>query len=401
MARDNKTKNATDKTTPSIPTEKERREERINAAGRLAAGVAHKMNNILGPLIAYPDLILSELPKDSELWEDINLIKQSAERATDVVADLMTIGRKGHYQRKSLNPNEIIESFFNIEQYQNLTTEFPSIIVKTELADDLIFTNTSESILHKALMSLIYNSYEAMPDGGNLTIRTFNQHIEGVIEAYHEIAEGDYSVIQFEDDGEGLSEEELSHIFEPFFMWERDRKGGTGFGLALVWGVVADHSGFVDIKSELGKGTIVTLYLPITDEHIEIPKEMSVEVHGDQKILIVDDVEAQRNLATRLLTTLGYKVDSVSNGKKAVKYLRENEVDLVLLDMIMERDFDGYDTYKEIISFKPGQRAIIASELAETQRIRDAMDLGVGEYLQKPYTIDKLGMAVLNVLDAD
>jgi DNA-binding NtrC family response regulator len=167
--------------------------------------------------------------------------------------------------------------------------------------------------------------------------------------------------------------------------------------MAVVWGTVQDHRGYIDIESKEGKGTTFYLYLPVTRDRIVEKKSMiPVEAYmgTGQSILIVDDVRDQRELASRMLTMLGYSANTVSNGEGAIDYLKNNSTALVLLDMIMDPGIDGLDTYRQILKLHPKQKAIIASGFSETKRVKEAQKLGAGQYVKKPYTLENLGLAV-------
>jgi CheY-like chemotaxis protein len=180
-------------------------------------------------------------------------------------------------------------------------------------------------------------------------------------------------------------------------------RSGTGLGLAVVWGTVQDHNGYIDVKSDTGKGTCLSLYFPMTKiaastKDTPLPVET---YNGDgETILVVDDVEMQRELAVDLLARLNYKAASVSSGEDAITYVQNHKVDLLVLDMIMDPGLDGLDTYRQILTHQPGQRAIIASGFAETSRVKEAQRLGAGAYIRKPYTIEKIGLAVHQALNS-
>jgi DNA-binding NtrC family response regulator len=172
--------------------------------------------------------------------------------------------------------------------------------------------------------------------------------------------------------------------------------------MAVVWGTVKDHKGYIDVQSTEGKGTTFTLYFPATrrardKEKTILPTENYMS--KGESILVVDDAKEQREIVFNLLTTLGYVVDTVSSGEKAVDYMKNKTADLLILDMIMDPGIDGLDTYKKIIEIHPGQKAIIASGFSETYRVREAQKLGAGQYIKKPYTLGKIGIAVRAELD--
>jgi DNA-binding NtrC family response regulator len=163
-----------------------------------------------------------------------------------------------------------------------------------------------------------------------------------------------------------------------------------------------DHQGYINVQSEEGKGSTFTLYFPVTREEISVeaaPVSISEYMGRGETILVVDDVREQRDLAAEMLKKLNYKVSSVASGEEAIAYIKEHKIDLLVLDMIMDPDMDGLDTYKSVLEIQPKQKAIIVSGFSETERVKDAHVLGVGEYVKKPYVIEKLGMAVRKQLD--
>jgi CheY-like chemotaxis protein len=179
-------------------------------------------------------------------------------------------------------------------------------------------------------------------------------------------------------------------------------RSGTGLGMAVVWGTVKDHNGYIDVQSTEGKGTTFSLYFPVTRK--EVAKDKALVSIDDymgkgESILVVDDVKEQREIATKILKKLDYSVSTVSSGEEAVDYLKDNSADLLILDMIMDPGIDGYETYKRIIELRPGQKALIVSGFSETKRVKKAQRLGAGAYVKKPFLLQKIGLAVRDELD--
>ena len=172
-------------------------------------------------------------------------------------------------------------------------------------------------------------------------------------------------------------------------------------GMAVVWGTVKDHKGYIDVQSTLNQGTIFTLYFPITREVMPEQKTILMEKYmgKGESVLIVDDVEGQRDIASSLLKEMAYSVTAVASGEQAVAYMQENSADLVILDMIMDPGIDGCETYKRILELHPQQKAIITSGFSETGIVKEAQRLGAGEYIKKPYTLEKIGLAVKKELE--
>jgi CheY-like chemotaxis protein len=204
------------------------------------------------------------------------------------------------------------------------------------------------------------------------------------------------------DTGEGIPAADLKRIFEPFYTKKVMGRSGTGLGLSVVWGAVKDHQAYIDVQSEEGKGSTFTLYFPITPEE-RVKEQASVLPEsyqgGGESILVVDDVKEQRELATAMLSGLGYRVSAVSSGEEAVTYLKTNRVDLLVLDMIMDSGMDGLETYQRALEINPNHRAIIVSGFSETDRVKMAQDLGAGPYVRKPYILEKIGLAIRRELD--
>ena len=378
------------------------RSKKMESVGLLAGGVAHDLNNVLSGVVTYPDLILMDLHKNSRFKNLILQIKESGEMAAAIVQDLLTLARRGVTSTEILNFNDIINEYLNSPEYKNLINYHSNLFIKTNLSPDLF--NIKGSVIHikKVIMNLMSNAVESMQNGGNITVSTKNQYIDIPVTGYDEIQEGDYIIFTIEDQGSGIDSKDLKKIFEPFYTKKTMGRSGTGLGMSVVWGTVQDHEGYIDAKSIPGKGTIFTLYFPATRKNIvKIEEAILIDDYtgSGESVLIVDDVEIQRNIAANLLTKLNYLPKAVSSGEEAVEYIKNNAPDLIILDMIMTSGIDGLDTYKQIIKTRPGQKAIIASGFSENDRVKQVQKLGAGEYIKKPYTLEKIGVAIKNELN--
>jgi len=377
--------------------EKLARAQKMESLGILAGGVAHDLNNILGPLVAYPEIIRMKLPPDSPIASQIAKIEKSAQRAADVVQDLLTMARRGRYEMSPVSINSIIENYLASPDFYDTKSRFSSVTMQTELQENVAMIYGSEAHLSKVIMNLILNAFDAMPHGGTLTVRTQSQLVEKLIGGFDNIESGLYTILTVSDTGIGISPKDIKRMFEPFYTKKEMGKSGSGLGLAIVYGVVKDHNGYIDVRSELNEGSDFILYFPSVVSHAGAEKS-SADIRGTEKILVVDDVPEQRELAATVLASLGYKVEVAANGHDAVEHLRHHQADVVILDMIMEPGFDGLDTYREILKSNPGQKAIITSGFSETGRVKEAEKLGVGKYVRKPYTMQKLGKAIREIL---
>ena len=375
---------------------------KMEAIGTLAGGVAHDLNNILGGLVSYPELLLLQLPEDSSFRKPLETIQRSGEKAAAVVQDLLTLARRGVVATDVVNMNDVISEYLQSPEHEKLLSYHPGIHLETFPATDTLNILGSSIHLSKTVMNLVSNAAEAMPEGGKLTISTENRHIDRPIGAYDNVKEGDYVVLTVSDTGTGISPDDMGKIFEPFYTKKKMGRSGTGLGMAVVWGTVKDHNGYIDVQSIEGKSTTFTLYFPVTRKKLAANEAaLTIESYAGngESILIVDDVEEQRKIASGILKELGYSVLSVSSGEEAVEYLKTNKVDLLVLDMIMNPGMDGLDTYKKILKLRPGQRAVIASGFSESDRVKEVQRLGAGTYIRKPFLLKNIGSAVKEELE--
>lgn len=378
------------------------RSRQMEAIGTLAGGVAHDLNNILSGILSYPDLLLLDIPEDSPLRKPLLTVKRSGEKASAIVQDLLTLARRAVPTSDIVDLNSIITEYLNSPEMENLKKFHPKVKIITDLEDDLFNIAGSSVHLSKTVMNLISNAAEAMPHGGNLRIATENRYIDHVIKGYDDVEEGDYIVLSIDDPGIGISEDDLQRIFEPFFTKKVMGRSGTGLGMAVVWGTVKDHNGYIDVSSKELKGTNFTLYFPACRKDAYQKQDQSPvkKLAGNgEKILVVDDVFEQREIAVAMLSKLGYDVSTTENGETALKLCQKEKYDLLLLDMIMEPGIDGLETYKRILKIRPDQKAIVASGFSLSSRVKEIQKLGAGEYVKKPYSLEKIASAVQYEID--
>jgi PAS domain S-box-containing protein len=371
--------------------------QKMKAIGTLAGGVAHDLNNILSGIVSYPDLLLMDLPQNSPLRKPMETIRESGNKAAAIVQDLLTLARRGVSASEVLNINDTVLDYLRSPECSKLKSFHPLVGIAPRLDDRLLNIMGSPVHLAKTIMNLVSNAAEAMPDGGTIRISTRNTYVDQPIKGYDQVGEGDYAVVEVSDAGVGIPAGDLNLIFEPFFTKKKMGRSGTGLGMAVVWGTVKDHKGYIDVHSTEGRGTTFTLYFPVTrKEKAAIENGRPIErLRGrGETVLVVDDVQQQREIASAILTQLGYTVRTAASGEEAVDDMQDQCADLLVLDMIMEPGIDGLETYRRILCHRPGQRAIITTGYSETERVSDALRLGAGQYLTKPYTIENLGMAV-------
>jgi two-component system cell cycle sensor histidine kinase/response regulator CckA len=377
------------------------RSKKMESIGLLAGGVAHDLNNVLSGIVSYPELLLMDLPEDSKLRKPIETIQDSGHRAVAIVQDLLTVARGVATAKEPLNLNDIVSDYLQSPEFKKLEQFHPTMTIKTNLDRDLLNIGGSHVHIRKAIMNLVSNASEAIEADGNITISTMNRYIDKPLRKYEDVNIGEYAILAVSDDGPGISSDDLERIFEPFYTKKVMGRSGTGLGLAVVWNVVQNHKGYIDVITD-ENGTTFELYFPITRDEVS-DKDLSISIEdmkgNGETILVVDDVENQRDISCKMLDRLGYKTMSVSSGEEAVEYLKKNAVDLILLDMIMDPGINGRETYERIVKIHPNQKALIISGFAETDEVKEAQKLGAGRYIKKPFTLEKIGLAVKEELE--
>ena len=377
------------------------RAQKMEAIGLLAGGVAHDLNNILAGLVSYPELLLMDLPEDSPLRRPIQTIQRAGEKAAAIVQDLLTLARRGVALAEAVNINDVITEYLRSPVFGLLQSYHPKVRVELDLEKDLFNTLGSPVHLNQTIMNLVSNAAEAMPEGGIIRIITANQYVDKPIRRYDQVEEGDYVTLKIIDNGIGISPHDIDRIFEPFYTKKVMGRSGTGLGMAVVWGTVKDHHGYIDVQSILGQGTTFILYFPITRRDLlvkDAPISRAEYMGNGETILVIDDMREQREIAVSILSRLGYQVTALAGGEEAVDYLKSRKVDLLVLDMVMDPGLDGLETYRQIIKIHPGQKAIIVSGFSESERVKELQKLGAGTYLRKPFLLQKIGLAIRSEL---
>lgn len=377
------------------------RSRKMEALGVLAGGVAHDLNNVLSAVVGYPDFILANLPATDPNRRYIEKIQASGIKAADIVQDLLTLARRGVVQQVVLDLNAVIEQYLASPEHIKLRTGHPDVRVEVSLAPDLLLLKGSPVHLQKTVMNLVVNAAEAQPNGGVIHIGTENRYIDMPLRGYDRIEEGDYVVLTVADEGIGIPESDLEQIFEPFFSKKTLGRSGTGLGMAVVWGAVQDHLGYITVSTAEDRGTLFELYFPATQDKLgsALASDSLDDYQGSgQAILLVDDSGEQRELAKAMLDQLGYRTSTATSGEEALQLLAEQSFALLILDMLMGAGMDGLDTYRQALELNPRQQAIIVSGYAATDRVQQAMQLGVRRFVKKPYTLRRLAEAVRETL---
>ncbi len=378
------------------------RAKKMEAIGTLAGGVAHDLNNILSGVVSYPELILLDMKKNDPLYPTIQAIRQSGEKAASIVQDLLTLARRGVAVSEVVDFRVLLEEYLQSPEFLALGKLHERVAVQCKLKDDLLNVKGSRLHLMKTVMNLVINGMEAMPDGGTLTLSVDTVYIDTVLKGYDTVKEGDYVRFSITDTGIGMTLEVTEQIFEPFFTQKNMGRSGTGLGMAVVYSTVKDHGGFIDVKSTPGEGSIITVYFPMSRESMTLAtgrSEISSMVGNNEHVLVVDDIYEQRLIASSMLKRLNYTVATAAGGEEAVAYIKNNVVDVVVLDMIMPSGMDGLDTFMALQVVSPHVKVVIASGFSDNDRVMRAQELGAGRYLRKPYSLEMLGLALLDTLN--
>ena len=372
------------------------RSKKMESMGLLAGGVAHDLNNVLSGIINYPELILMDLPKESRLRKSLEGIKAAGERAVAIVQDLLTVARGVAVHQEVLNINHIIMDYLVSPEYDKVKQFHPQVATAYDLDPDLGNINGSPIHIRKAIMNLVSNASEAINGQGRVVISTRNCRIDAAVTGYEVILAGTYVLLTVADDGPGIPSDDRERLFEPFYTKKVMGRSGTGLGLAVVWNIMQDHKGYIDIASD-ETGACFKLYFPLENQEMGT-KAATVSVDrlngNGETILVVDDVHTQREITCNMLSRLGYHPVAVSSGEEAVEHMKANTADLVLMDMIMDPGMSGKETYEKILKLHPGQKAVVISGFAETNDVKNTIKMGAGKYVKKPFSIKEIGLAV-------
>ena len=377
-----------------------RQTQKMEALGILAGGIAHDFNNILTAIIGYSDLALEDAEKGIANTRELEEISKAGERAKDLVDQILTFSRKREPDLKPIDLNQVV-----LQTNKMMERMIPKMIgIEHRLAPDLLPVNADFSQFSQVLMNMGTNARDAMEEGGQLVIETKNVTLDTYCLAGHpEIPSGSYVQLKFSDTGKGMDKETLQHIFDPFFTTKEVGKG-SGLGLATVYGIVKNHEGYIICESQVGQGTVFTIYLPAM-HGAEVPeitrKALADKIQGgDETIMLVDDEEAINDLGRQILSSQGYHILTAGTGEEAVEVYRKNmdQIDLVILDISMP-GMGGYKCLQEILRMDPRAKVIISSGYSFHDQPKDTLEAGFAGHLHKPYRVSDMLTTVREVLD--
>jgi PAS domain S-box-containing protein len=375
-----------------------RHSQKMEAVGQLAGGVAHDFNNILNVIIGYGDIMRRSLEKDNPLSLNLDTILSAADRAAFLTQSLLAFSRKQIIHPQPINLNEIVTK---VEKFL-LRVIGEDIKLKTICAEEDITVMADSGQIEQVLMNLATNARDAMPEGGMLVIETGIEEISEEYTKAHDYGKpGKYAHISVTDSGEGMDEETMQRIFEPFYTTKEVGKG-TGLGLSMVYGIIKQHDGIIDVYSELKKGTKIKIYLPVVKAEVKETEktELSSVEGGTETVLVAEDDEAVRRLSREILEKYGYTVIEAGNGEEAIEKFKENKekINILLLDVIMPKK-NGKKVYEEIKRIKPDIKAFFLSGYSEDLILKKGiLEKGIN-FIFKPVKINDLLRNVREVLD--
>jgi PAS domain S-box-containing protein len=375
-----------------------RQAQKMEAVGQLAGGIAHDFNNILSAIVGYAYLLQSRLRSDDPSKDDVEQIIESANRAAEVTHSLLTFSKKQNINTKIVFVTDLVKRFEKM--LSRVIGE--DITISTELSCNEVRCMVDAGQIEQVLMNLATNARDAMPKGGKLTLSTKCVDMDEVfIRANGYGRSGRFALISVSDTGVGMNNDTATKIFEPFFTTKETGKG-TGLGLAMAYGIIKQHNGYIDVYSDVGKGTTFNIYIPAADskeEEIPIAAE-SLPAGGTETILVSEDDEKLRKLYKTILKQQGYEVILANNGEEAIEKFVENKdrIHLVLLDMIMPRK-SGKEVYDEIKRIKPEMKVIFVSGYTADRLNKESLAGEGVDFIFKPASPKELLRKVRDMLD--
>jgi|GEM_PF-1127693 len=396
---------ATDITDRKQLEEQVRRAQKMEAVGQLTGGIAHDFNNILGIIQGNIELLAETIHEETPLHY-INNAQKGIDRGGDITRKLLGFSRKGTRKFDIVSVNSTLVNLKGLIA-RSLTAY---INVEIDLSDDLWPVSVDTGDFEDAILNLSLNARDAMPNGGSLVIETQNKFLDDdVLNQYPSSHSGEFAMVSVSDTGIGMSEDTKERVFEPFYTTKEHGKG-TGLGLSMVYGFVQRSGGHLNIYSELGKGTTIHMFFPrtknkLTDSKTKHDQNIDLPI-GIETILIVDDEKGLRDIASRHLESLGYKIIAAEDGEKALNIVEErNDIDLVFSDVVMPGKLDGYQLASQVKVKKPSLKFLLTSGFTKTAQKTQSSDSEFmvklsKNVLGKPYNKSELARALRNTLDA-
>jgi two-component system, cell cycle sensor histidine kinase and response regulator CckA len=365
--------------------------QKMEALGTLAGGIAHDFNNLLNVMLGFASLARQRLKADDPLQDSMEMIEESAERAAELALQLLGFARPEKQPMKPVLVQEVVQRVRRMAE----RTFDRSVKIEVSASSDPIWVNSEPSYIEQALLNLCLNARDAMPKGGKLSLELGPTTNGSRGDESGQSTPPDHVAISVQDTGMGINSEHLPKIFEPFFT-TKDPGRGTGLGLAMVYGFVKSHSGEVKVESHPGKGTRITMVLPMVPAPPpQDASELIEEELGEGTVLLVDDEPLVRAFALEGLKRLGYQVLVAENGRQALEIYAKNagSIDCVLLDLIMP-ELTGLETYRRLLALDPQVNVLFASGYSTGEILREAPDAQQASFIGKPYSLENLAVTL-------
>jgi len=375
--------------------------QKMEAVGTLAGGIAHDFNNLLQGILGFTQMLLMERDGNDPDTAKLDQIEKAAYRASELTQQLLAFSRKVESNLRPVDLNQEVGQVRGL-----LERTIPKMIaIELHLEEHLNVIRADPAQLEQVIMNLGVNARDAMPDGGKLVFETENVTLhEEYCESHLGAKPGRYVLLSISDTGQGMDREILEHIFEPFFT-TKGVGSGTGLGLAMVYGIIKSHGGYIMCYSELGEGTTFKIYLPVmqgdpVENEIETKRNAAVPEGGSETVLLVDDEEILRDIGKDILEKFGYTVLLAADGESALELYRENpeDISLVILDIVMP-GMGGKKCLEEILKMNPQAKVVIASGYSINGRAKEVLDGGARAFIRKPYELKQMLGEVRKVLD--
>jgi len=374
-----------------------RQVQKMEAIGTMAGGIAHDFNNILTAILGYAEFVKNEIPESGQAQEDIDQILKAGNRAKGLIGQILTFSRQEKMELMPIYPQVIIK-----ETMKLLRSTIPTTVsIIQNISEDCGKIKADPTGIHQILINLVTNSVHAMDDKGVLAVSLKQVNLKAYpLRFKPDFSPGTYVRLSISDSGAGMDPKTIERIFDPFFT-TKEVGEGTGMGLAVVYGIVENHGGFIDVESEPGRGSTFHVFFPVTEEEdiFEIEKAKLIET-GTERILLVDDEKIILDLAERMLTSLGYEVTAETSSEKALEIFKASpdQFELVISDLAMP-DISGTELKAEILKIRPDMPVIICTGYDSKVTPKYAGEQGVTEYIKKPFDKIMLSEVIRKVLD--
>lgn len=369
--------------------------QKLESIGTLAGGIAHNFNNLLMGIQGNASLMLAETNSGHPHFEKLKTIQKLVRNGARLTRQLLGYAREGRYEIKAISLNQLVR-----ETSDTFSTTRKEISIHQELTDDLYAIEADQGQIEQVILNLFVNAAEAMPQGGNLLLKTMNVTHEDMKDKCYKPKQGNYVLFSLTDTGIGMDRKTMERIFEPFFT-SRGLGKGTGLGLASVYGTVKAHGGYIDVYSEKGHGATFEIYLPAIGMKLKKGKNTATDLmNGRETVLLVDDEDVVADVGDQMLRKLGYEVLVARSGKEAIEYYepKRDKIDMVILDMIMP-GMNGGEVYDRIKEINPHAKILLSSGYSIDGQAADILKRGCDGFIQKPFSMEVLSGRIREILE--